>query len=84
MPCSPLDLAIVQALDERIPSLRASAEAWLGAYHLALSLGFTEGTALCQAAAAWDRAAAAWRPSSQEPRFELTESGRRAIREVHV
>ena len=84
MSCSPLDLAVVQALDERIPSLRASAQAWLGAYHLALSLGFTERAARCQAAAAWDRAVAAWRQSSQEPRFELTESGREAIHRAHV
>jgi hypothetical protein len=84
MPCSPLDLAVVQALDERIPSLRASAQAWLGAYHLALSLGFTERTAVCQAAAAWDRVVAAWRQPSQDPRFELTESGRGAIHRAHV
>ena len=84
MSCPPLDLSLVQALDQRIPSLRASAQAWLGAYRLALSLGFTERAALCQAATAWDRSVAAWRPSSQEPRFELTESGRQAIREVHV
>ena len=84
MSCPPLDLSLVQALDQRIPSLRVSAQAWLGAYHLARSLGFTEHAAQWQAAAAWDRAAEAWRPSSHEPRFELTESGRQAIREVHV
>jgi hypothetical protein len=61
MSCCLLDLAVVRALDQRIPSLRASAQAWLGAYHLALSLGFTERAARCQAAAAWDRVVAAWR-----------------------
>ena len=79
---SPLDLLIVQALSEHDthPSLRASATAWLAAYDLAHQLGFNEGAALGQADTAWDRAAEPWRrPVGDEPVYELTEAGRRAI-----
>jgi hypothetical protein len=76
-----LDLPIARALAEHTThlSLRASASAWLAAYELAHQLGFSERVAVLQANAAWDRAAATWRlPLDEEPRYELTEAGRRA------
>ena len=79
---SPLDLPTVQALGEHTthPCLQASANAWLAAYHLAHQLAFTEAVALRQAGTAWDRAAERWRrPVGDEPVYELTEVGRRAI-----
>ena len=79
---SPLDLPIVQALSEHRthPSLRASANAWLAAHDLAHQLGFNETAALGQADTAWDRAAEPWRrPVGDEPVYELTQAGRRAI-----
>ena len=84
---APLDLPTVHALDAPTthPSLQASALAWLTAYDLAHLFGFAETTAVRQADAAWDRAVEAWRcASDDEPRFELTASGRRAIRPVHA
>ncbi len=79
---SPLDLPTVQALGEHSthPCLHASANAWLAAYNLAHQLAFTEAVALRQAGTAWDRAAEQWRrPVGDEPVYELTEVGRRAI-----
>ena len=79
---SPFDLPTVQALSEhdRHPSLRASANAWLAAYDLAHRLAFTEAAALRQADTAWDHAAQPWRRRvGDEPVYELTELGRRAI-----
>ena len=79
---SPLDLPTVQGLREHTshPSLQASATAWLGAYALAHQFSFTEVVALRQAGTAWDRAAEPWRrPVGDEPVYELTEAGRRAI-----
>ena len=80
---SPLDLSTMQALSEHTthPSLQASAGAWLAAYDLAHQLAFTEAVALRQADTAWDRAAESWcRPVGDEPFYELTELGRRAVR----
>ena len=84
---APLDLPTVHALDAPTPhpSLQASALAWLTAYDLAHLFGFADTTAIRQADAAWDRAVEAWRcRSDDEPRFELTASGRRAIRPAHA
>ena len=77
-----LDLPTVQALGEHSthPCLHASANAWLAAYNLAHQLAFTEAVALRHAGTAWDRAAEQWRrPVGDEPVYELTEVGRRAI-----
>lgn len=79
---SPLDLPTVQALGEHgtHPCLQASAKAWLGAYALAHRFSFTEAVAQRQADAAWDRVAELWhQPPEDEPGYELTELGRRAI-----
>ena len=79
---SPLDLPIVQALNEHDthPSLRASATAWLAAYDLAHQLGFNEAAALGQADTAWDRPPNPGALSvGDEPAYTLTEYGRRAI-----
>ena len=79
---SPLDLPTVQALGDYSthPCLKASANAWLAAYNLAHQLAFTEAVALRQAGTAWDRAAEPWRrPLGDQPVYELTEVGRRAI-----
>ena len=79
---SPLDLPTVQALGEHSthPCLQASANAWLAAYNVAHQLAFTEAVALRQAGTAWDRAAEPWRrPLGDQPVYELTEVGRRAI-----
>jgi hypothetical protein len=79
---SPPDLPTVQALGDygTHPCLQASANAWLAAYNLAHQLAFTEAVAVRQAGTAWDRAAEPWRsPLGDEPVYELTEVGRRAI-----
>jgi len=79
---SPLDLPTVQALGDYSthPCLQASANAWLAGYNLAHQLAFTEAVALRQAGTAWDRAAEPWRrPLGDQPVYELTEVGRRAI-----
>ena len=79
---SPLDLPTVQALGDYCthPCLQASANAWLAAYNLAHQLAFTEAVALRQAGTALDRAAEPWRrPVGDQPVYESTEVGRRAI-----
>src|ERR671935_166287 len=48
MSCLPLDLTVIQALEQRIPAFEPARAIWLGPITWPLSTGFTERAALGQ------------------------------------
>ena len=63
-----LDVPIVQALiaDSQSCCVAECATAWLTTYHTAQARGAEDASALLEAAAAWDRTAAEWRPHTAD------------------